>query len=345
MAEPSTISRRHLRRLSDVPPAMVDYFTDLFGANLRAVFVYGSSLLRDVDNPIAELTRSEFEDKRCDFILVLESLEDAFGKLGSHWPNWTSDVASKMVELSRTLGGRIVYFVPETVRRYEIEFRDPDDGEKLEVHSDYQVPYKFGVLRLADFRRDLSSERRHFYIAGRASKWGERNLLYAVDENFEKEVRDRLGGLRLDLATLARHLSPVGAPLAEILLRYFSFSYLCEAWRLDFMSKPEALVKGLGEEIRQLVTEAIRETPPVLTPDRRRRRDLLRMIFRGNWISMRMSLGNSRSNRFSYSPHRMAGNKAYVGRKLRNILPDILMLPIRMPLFAFRIVRWRFFGS
>ncbi len=335
------MTQQSLKSLSDVPQILSDYFQEVYGDNLRAVFIYGSSLLRDVQTPVSTLSREEFEDKRCDFILIMDDVEKAFATLLHHWPGWTEEMAREMSDLSQSLGGRIVYFVPETIKTYQAEFKVADGGEGMDLHEDYHIPYKFGILGLDELLRDLSSRREHFYIAGRASKWSHLNLLHVSDDGLKDEIDLGLSGLRRDVAEIARQLAPCGAPREELVHRYFLFSYLCESWRMDFMSKPRSLIKGLGDDVHRLVSEAIDDVPPPSVPDLSMRKEILRTIVRGNVISMKMSLGNSRSNKLSYSPNRMSGNTAYVWRKVVKIAPDILLMPFRIPLFIARILAWR----
>lgn len=334
------ISRPGPATLADVPGVLRDYLCSVYGENLRALFLYGSSLLRSGNRELGELSREDFEDKRCDFIAVMEDKEAALLRLSSHWPTWTPATGQEMIDLGRELGGRIVYFVPETVHTYRVEFADGNGGR--EVHDGYHIPYKFGILGYGELLRDLSEKRPHFYVAGRASKWSSRNLLYTRDEETRGAVEEGLARNRRDVAEIAHHLARVPG-IDELVFRYFLFSYLCEAWRLDFHSKPRALVAGLGDDVRDLVRNALDSVPAPARPDRAMRKRILRTIVRGNLVSMRMSLGNSRSNRHAWSPNRMAGNASYVRRKLANILPDILMLPLRIPVWGWRVVRWRWF--
>ncbi|MBW3003923.1 hypothetical protein KY337_05135 [Candidatus Woesearchaeota archaeon] len=232
-----------LETLLDVNRQLVLGFQERFKENLVAVIGYGSFFQQGLETRIQELTPQHFDpgSKECikpDFILVYEEPDKFFEDLGEQ-AKWDQPTRQKQRELNTTIN----YYNFET-GPFEVA---------LPRTATVKIPYKIGVISFEGLQRGCSSES-NLYLSGRLSK-----VLYPqhINPGYKDVIPGILSQVHNIFLSKAVKWLPDTFTGEELLLAYVGMSYYSEAFRFDFMKKPQSILDNSRPELKDMLLPVI----------------------------------------------------------------------------------------
>ncbi|MEA3430435.1 MAG: hypothetical protein U9R08_04135 [Nanoarchaeota archaeon] len=228
-----------LETLLDVNNQLVQDFKTRFGNNLAAIIGYGSFFQEGLDTKLDTLTKEHFNPnaRKCikpDFILIYEYPDNFFEALGEQ-AQWDETTKEKQKSLNTTIS----YYNLET----EPVEANLDEPKKI------KIPYKIGVISLAEVHW-RSFNQTNLYLAGRLSK-----VIYPqhIDPESEDFITACLQHIRGSFIEKALDLTPEVFTFDKVIENYVKVSYLAEAFRGDYFSKPKSILEKTGNELKQML--------------------------------------------------------------------------------------------